>query len=105
MTDIRLLLSTIDSAEQAGEIAETLVIERLAACVNILPAITSVYRWKNQIHRDPELLLIIKTGADSVDRLINRLRELHPYEVPEIIALPIEAGLPAYLDWVREQTS
>lgn len=88
----------------AERIAETLVDERLAACVNIIPGLTSIYRWQGQIQRDAELLLIIKTRNMLYPLLEARIRELHPYAVPEIIALPIQSGSAAYLNWIVDHT-
>ncbi len=88
----------------AERIAETVVDERLAACVNIAPGLTSIYRWQGRIQRDAEVLLIIKTRSTVYPLLEGRIRELHPYEVPEIIALPIQAGSATYLDWIVEST-
>ncbi|EXJ16663.1 divalent-cation tolerance protein CutA [Imhoffiella purpurea] len=101
----RLLLCTCPDPETAQALAERLVDERLAACVNILPGIRSVYRWEDAVQQDSETLLLVKTGAERVSELIERLRELHPYEVPEIIALPITEGLSDYLSWVDACTS
>ena len=88
----------------ATTVPETLVEARLAACVNIVPGLTSVYRWQDQIRRDEELLLVIKTHSDRLDALRQRIDELHPYELPELIAVEAADGLPAYLDWVRAET-
>lgn len=88
----------------ADHIAATLVDERLAACVNLVAGITSIYRWENQVQRDSEYLLIIKTRQAVYPRLETRLQQLHPYEVPEIIALPIQAGAAAYLHWLAANT-
>jgi len=104
MTAVSIVLSTIDSNEQALKISEVLVNERFAACINILPAITSVYRWQNQVHKEPELLMIIKTKTDKLEQLFEKLGQIHPYDVPEIISFPIESGLNSYLNWVIEQT-
>jgi len=87
----------------AERIAETVVGERLAACVNIVPGLTSIYRWEGQIQRDAELLLLIKTRQEVYPLLEARIRELHPYQIPEIIALPIQIGSAAYLDWIAVQ--
>ncbi|MBK8182042.1 MAG: divalent-cation tolerance protein CutA [Candidatus Competibacteraceae bacterium] len=88
----------------AERIAEAVVDERLAACANIVPGLISIYRWQGQIRRDPELLLILKT-REVVYRLLEaRICELHPYEVPEIIALPIEIGAVKYLAWLDDHT-
>jgi periplasmic divalent cation tolerance protein len=88
----------------AERIAEALVSERLAACVNLVPGLTSIYRWQGQIQRDNEWLLIIKTRNTIYPLLETRIRDLHPYAVPEIIALPIQAGSAAYLDWIVDST-
>lgn len=104
MPEVKIVLSTVDNDETARRIARTLVGERLAACVGILPPMTSVYRWKQVLHEDPESQMIIKTAADKVDRLLSRLREVHPYEVPEILVVPVEAGLEDYLGWVEDET-
>ena len=95
---------TCPNQATAGHIAETVVNERLAACVTIVPGLTSIYRWQGAIQRDEELLLIMKTCSTVYAGLEARLRELHPYEVPEIIALPIQAGSTTYLDWIADNT-
>ncbi|QIK38090.1 divalent-cation tolerance protein CutA [Caldichromatium japonicum] len=97
----RLLLCTCPDQETAQRLATTLVEDRLAACINLVPGITSIYRWQGRIHQDPEVLLLLKTADERVDALMARLRALHPYEVPEIIVLPIVAGLAEYLEWVK----
>jgi periplasmic divalent cation tolerance protein len=102
--DHRLIFCTCPDETTAGGIAEALVDERLAACANLLPGITSIYRWEGQIQRDPEVLLLIKTTRDRVSALTERLRVLHPYEIPEIIAVPVTEGLPDYLSWVTTCT-
>jgi len=88
----------------AERIAATVVGERLAACVNIVPGLTSIYRWEGQVQRDAELLLLIKTRQAIYPLLESRIRALHPYQVPEIIALPIQAGSAAYLNWIAANT-
>ncbi|HOI11945.1 MAG TPA: divalent-cation tolerance protein CutA [Myxococcota bacterium] len=85
--------------------ARDLVDSGLAACVNRLPGIRSVYRWQGAVHDDAEELLIVKTSRERVDAVVARVREIHPYEVPEVIALPVEAGSAPYLAWVLEQTA
>jgi periplasmic divalent cation tolerance protein len=97
-----LVSITTGSAEEAERIAEALVQERLAACVNIVPAITSIYRWQGEVHRDSEVLLIAKSRPELFESLAARVKEMHSYEVPEIIALPIVAGSKAYLKWIDE---
>ena len=103
-TDYRLVLCTCPDQECATRIAERLVEERLAACVSLVPGLTSIYRWQGGIQRDAEVLLLIKTVAGRFDALAATLCALHPYEVPEIIALPITAGLPDYLTWMTRCT-
>jgi periplasmic divalent cation tolerance protein len=100
---IVLVLSTVPPAD-ADRIAGALVEERFAACVNLMP-VRSVYRWQGAIQRDDELLAIIKTTAERAPALTARLRELHPYDVPEILVVPVADGLPAYLDWVAGETT
>ena len=100
--DHLLISITTGSSEEAERIAEALVQERLAACVNIVPAITSIYRWQGEVHRDSEVLLIAKSRPELFESLAARVKELHSYEVPEIIALPIVAGTEAYLNWIDE---
>ncbi len=101
--DVRIVLSTLPSSDVAASIARTLIEERLCACVNILPAIRSIYRWQGTVHDEPEVLALIKTTAERYDALAERLRALHPYEVPEILALDVAAGAASYLAWVGEQ--
>jgi len=95
---------TAGSLEEAQKIAYVLVEERLAACVNIVSPIHSVYRWQGQIHSDEEVLLIAKTGAARMEELARRVKQLHSYQVPEITAVPIVAGAEDYLRWIDEQT-
>lgn len=99
---VRIVLTTIGIEADAAGLARALVDERLAACVNILPPMTSVYRWKGTIEQEPEHQILIKTTADRVDALQTRLRQLHPYEVPEFLVLEVSSGAAAYLAWVRE---
>lgn len=99
-----IILCTCPDPAIAERIAETLVDERLAACVNIAPGLTSIYRWEGRMQRDAELLLLIKTRQAVYSLLEARIRELHPYQIPEIIALPIQTGLAAYLDWIVDHT-
>jgi periplasmic divalent cation tolerance protein len=96
---------TTPSIETGEQIARLLVERKLAACVNILPAMQSVYRWEGKVERAQETLLIVKTRAEIFEsQLLAAVTEAHPYQVPEIIALPIQAGLPAYLSWIDEET-
>lgn len=102
--DAVIVFTTVGAAADAGALARTLVEERLAACVNILPEMTSVYRWKGAVEEDRERLLVMKTTRRTVDRLRARIHSLHAYEVPEFLVLPVEDGSDAYLRWVAEST-
>ncbi len=104
-TDTLLILCNVPDTACAQHIARSLVERRLAACVNICAPCQSVYRWQGQLEEASEIPLLIKTQSARYAELERALRELHPYEVPEIIALPIAAGLPAYLDWVAQETA
>ncbi len=95
-----LIYCTCPDQAMAERIAEALVADRLAACVNIVPGITSIYRWQGEIQHDSELLLLIKTRGERYPALEARIRELHSYEVPEIIAVPIQRGSESYLAWL-----
>ncbi|MBI4125467.1 MAG: divalent-cation tolerance protein CutA [Deltaproteobacteria bacterium] len=96
--------STIDSEQEAKKIAKALVKGRLAACVNIIPKVTSIYEWKEEICEEGEFLLVIKTRTERLEELKATLGELHPYDVPELIVCPVIDGLPDYLNWVMENT-
>jgi len=100
MTDIRIVLTTAGSQEEARKIANALVERRLAACVNIVPRIESVYRWKEQIETAEEWLLLIKTHAAAFERVRDAIKELHSYELPECVVLEIAEGDKAYLKWL-----
>lgn len=102
MTDKRLILTTCGSAEEARRIAQEIVQRRLAACVNIVPQVESVYRWKGEIESAAEWLLIIKTTAAAFERLRYALDKLHSYDLPECIAIAIEDGSSEYLEWIGE---
>lgn len=97
--------TTIAASAKGVELASALVAERLAACVNVLPEMDSVYRWKGEVQVDRERQLVMKTTARRVARLQARLHELHEYEVPEFLVLPIAGGSEAYLKWIRESTA
>jgi periplasmic divalent cation tolerance protein len=102
MTDKTLVLSTTESRDQARRIAEALVDRKLAACVNIIPKITSIFRWKGKVHEAEEWLLLIKTTSDAFERLRATLKELHSYELPECIAVAIDDGSEEYLKWISD---
>lgn len=104
MNDPIVILCTCPDTASAGQLAKKLVSEKLAACVNVLPQVTSYYVWDGQQEEGQEVQLIIKSRRTLYGVLQQRIQELHPYDVPEIIALPIVAGLPTYLQWVQEQT-
>jgi periplasmic divalent cation tolerance protein len=105
MTNKRLVLTTTASQEEAQRIANALVERRLAACVNILPKINSIYRWKEKVEEAQEFLLLIKTTESAVEDLSDAIRELHSYEIPECIVVPIESGSEKYLNWIDESVS
>ena len=99
-----LVLTTCNSEERARYIADGLVEQQLAACVNILPGVESVYRWKGQIEHDREILLLIKSRQSLYTALEKAIQTLHDYELPEIVAVSIDTGLPAYLNWIKTVT-
>ncbi len=102
MTEHIIVFITAPSDEEAARLARLLVQERLAACVNVLPRIASTYWWQGKIEEATETLLVVKTKASLLDRLVARVRELHTYTVPEVIALPLVGGNAAYLQWIDE---
>ncbi len=105
MTDTRIVLTTAGSEEEAHKIARGLVDRRLAACVNIVPRISSVYRWQGKVEEAGEWLLIIKTTAEAFERVRDAIAELHSYELPECICLAIEEGSANYLHWIAESVA
>jgi periplasmic divalent cation tolerance protein len=102
MSDKKIVLTTAGSREEAEKIAQALVERHLAACVNILGPIHSVYRWQGKVESAPEHLLLIKTTAARFDAVAKTIRELHSYELPECIELPIEGGSAKYLEWIEQ---
>jgi periplasmic divalent cation tolerance protein len=103
MSEARIVLTTLGEQKPAEDFAAELVGRRLAACVNIVGPIRSIYRWKGKVERDSEYLLIIKTTAEQAARLDACFKELHPYELPERVELSLEGGSEAYLAWVAGQ--
>jgi periplasmic divalent cation tolerance protein len=95
-----LIISTVSSRDEAQHIARALVDRKLVACVNIVGPIESIYRWKGEIENSQEFMLLMKTESDRFDRVREAVKALHSYEVPEVIQVPIENGLPAYLEWI-----
>lgn len=102
---VSIIYSTTDTIDTAKSIARSLVKEKLVACVHIIPKIDSIYRWHGKIEETNECVLLAKTTERNVQRTIQKIRSLHPYEVPEIIVLPPIGGLKEYLDYVEEETA
>lgn len=96
-----VVVTTVGTEEQAYQIARELVARRQAACVNVLPGMRSVYRWRGKICRDGEFLLVIKTLAGELEGVQTTIQELHSYELPEILGFPVTYGEPGFLDWIR----
>jgi len=105
MTDVILVLTMLPNADAAVEVARALVTEKLAACANILPAARSIYRWKGNVEDANEVLVLIKTRNEHFERVRARILELHPYEVPEVLSVPVEQGYSPYLEWLTRETS
>lgn len=101
MSDVRLLYVPCPDEACARDIGRKMVERRLAACANIIPKMTSIYRWEGALEEDKEALLLLKTVEPTVPELVEALRAMHPYRLPAIVAYPASGGLPAYLDWVR----
>lgn len=104
MTNARIILTTAGSQEEASKIARTLVERRLAACVNIVPRIESVYRWQDKVETAQEWLLLIKAQAELYERIRDAVKELHSYDLPECVMLEVSAGSQEYLDWIAKST-
>jgi periplasmic divalent cation tolerance protein len=100
-----MVLVTVPSVEVGRDLARALVDERLAACVNVVPEVTSIYRWQGQREETQEALLIVKTGPARYEALERRVLELHPSSVPEVLALSVERGAPRYVQWVQESVA
>jgi periplasmic divalent cation tolerance protein len=97
-----VVLVTAKDSVEAKQIGELLIKEKLAACVNVIPGVNSTYWWKGKIESSNEALLLLKTSREKLDDLIDRVKELHSYETPEVLALPVEKGSPDYLKWLEE---
>jgi len=104
MDEISIVFVTAGSEDEAATIGRTLVEDRLAACANIVSRIRSIYRWQEKIHDEQESLIIIKIRTSQFDAVKKRIKELHSYEVPEIISFPVARGLAEYLEWVQSET-
>lgn len=104
-SEVVLALSTAPDAEQAARMGRALVEERLIACMNLLPGLTSIYRWQGAVQQEAEVLLLMKTTRSRVAELKARLPELHPYDVPELVVVEVTDGLAPYCGWVRAETA
>lgn len=102
-TDVRAVLVTAPDHEAAEALARALVEEGLIACASLVPGVVSIYRWKGEMKREDEVLLVMKTTAARIPELRERTAELHPYEVPEVLVLPVDDGFGPYLEWVRAE--
>lgn len=105
MSDAIVVLCTCPDDTCARALAQTLLNEKLAACVNLIPQVTSLYCWQGKMEESQEVLLVIKSRRTLFGVLQQRIQTLHPYEVPEILAMPVLNGSPAYLQWLQEQTT
>lgn len=105
MEPVRTVLMTAPDPEEAERLATALVEARLAACANLVPGVTSIYRWQGAVERAEEVLLVLKTTGERLPELVERAVEMHPYEVPEVLALPVEAGHADYVRWVVDSTT
>jgi periplasmic divalent cation tolerance protein len=103
MSDFLVVLITVGSQEEADTLAADLVGSMLAACVNVIPGVTSVYRWEGKLQSDREWLLVIKSRRSVLDALVQRVQAIHSYDVPEIIALPLTGGSESYLRWLDRE--
>jgi periplasmic divalent cation tolerance protein len=103
--DVTLVLTTVPDGDTGERLVRQLVDERLAACGNLVPGVVSIYRWEGAVQREGEVLVLLKTCGGSVERLFQRVTELHPYRVPELLSFPVGAGLAAYCEWVAAETA
>jgi periplasmic divalent cation tolerance protein len=102
--NIRLIYSTTSNEEEAQKIGDNLVTNRLVACVNIIPGMKSIYHWQGKIEHDDECIMLAKTTSDNTEEVISRIKELHSYDLPCIVVVPIISGLPDYLKWIGDET-
>jgi periplasmic divalent cation tolerance protein len=102
--EVLMVITNLPDRAKAEEVAEALVAQGVAACINILAECTSIYQWEGKLNHTKEVPLLIKTTRAAYPRLESALRNVHPYELPELIAVPVTAGLPAYLNWVAQET-
>jgi periplasmic divalent cation tolerance protein len=103
LSDVRVVLMSAPDAATGERIADALVRERLAACASVVPGMTSWFWWEGEVQRASEVLVLMKTAETRVDALVARAADLHPYDVPEVLALPVEAGFARYLSWVERE--
>ena len=104
-TDILVVMVTAPNQEEAARIAEQVVLARQAACASVIPAIDSIYWWEGKLVKERETMVLMKTTAEKFLSLQDMIKEIHPYDIPEIIALPVKQGFTQYLEWVRRETS
>jgi periplasmic divalent cation tolerance protein len=102
--DVLVVLVTAPDAKTGGDLARALVGERLAACANLVSGVRSIYRWEGEVQDDAEVLLVVKTAASRLEALVERVNALHPYDLPEVLALPAGGGSAGYLEWVVEES-
>ena len=102
--DLAIVLTTAPDPDAAERIVHSLVEDRLVACGSLVPGVLSIYRWKGEVSREAELLVVLKTCGPLVERVFERITQLHPYEVPELVAIPVEAASNAYGRWLRRET-
>lgn len=105
MPDAAVVLTTLASVDEAVKLVRALLDRRLIACGNILPGVRSIYRWEGKVADEQEVIVLLKTRAARIEALEMAFGELHPYKVPELLALPVSAGLHKYLEWIDDETS
>ncbi len=105
MENVLIVFVTVSSQEEGERIGSSLVESKLAACVNVLPQVSSIFSWQGKIEKDGEVLLLIKTTSERMDDLAAKIKEMHSYDVPEILAVPVFAGSRDYIDWVHQETN